>query len=220
MFTLSMPLPPAAKVMLSARAATRATSIAKLGKTRSRTAIAAGLRRRTPSSSATSVTIPRPLAAASSSATLAIRLADCGRYSPASSPASATIDTGVSAEPLPMAAVAGRAAIPRTIGTRRKLAARSVSFEGKDIRSERVASLIDGNARMISCGERRSGSGSSTSNPMTAGCMAAMSFVKRATVLRGHGHCPTAVRLAWSMSTMTTCRSRGDCGHADCSKSK
>ena len=53
---------------------------------------------------------------------------------------------------------------------------------------------------------RRSGSGSSTSNPMTAGCMAAMSFVKRATVLRGHGHCPTCLSDSSSMSMMRTGR--------------
>ena len=215
-----MPSLSATNVTSAAPTATRAISTARPGKIRLRTAMAAGLRRRTPSSSASSVTIPRPLAAASSSATFAIRVEDRSRKPRASAPASATTDTGAAGEPLPMAAVVGRAAMPRTTGTRRKLAARSVSFEGKASKRERAASSMAGSERSSSWGERRSGSGSKTLNPMTAGCIAAMAVVMRAMVLRGQGHCPTAAKLAWSMSTMTTRLSCGDVGQAACWKSK
>jgi hypothetical protein len=93
----------------------------------------------------------------------------------------------------------------RTTGTRPKLLASSSSLAGRARSCARVASSIAaGNDRANCSGERRSDSGNKMSMPMTAGSMAAIAAVSRATMLRGHGHWPTDARLASSISTMTT----------------
>jgi len=73
---------------------------------------------------------------------------------------------------------------------------------------ERRADVLDQSAQLTAAiaGDMRSGSGKMMSKPIATAPNCVIWVTRSATVVRGHGHCPIAFRLASSISTITTGR--------------
>ena len=173
-----------------------------------------GARRTIPSCSSTWVKIPRPAAACSRTGRLRtsvgivdekgprVRCALCGdrrhsRTPRRAGPAEALSETDS----------------PSTTRDLRIASAKIASLLGRPRSLSRVASSRSCSVDASRLGDMRSGSGNTASKPMAAAPSAVRRVTRSATTVRGHGHCPISLRLASSMSTMTT-------GRAVCSRGR
>lgn len=101
---------------------------------------------------------------------------------------------------------AGLRTKPSTEGVPFSASATAASPSGNLLASLAISSrsVASPRLRMSSVGERRSGSESSMSRPMTCGLDCAIFFNRSAITSRPHGHGPRRARLSLSMSTTIT----------------
>ena len=84
--------------------------------------------------------------------------------------------------------------------------ASTASFDGRALSFARVSSSRPWKVSAASAGELRSASANTTSKPIATAPICVTRVTISATMVRGHGHWPSALRLSSSMSMMTTGR--------------